>query len=207
MVSLHSFLQTRKVGIVYLLALVTFFFSPLFARAATLDVSPANGSVAVGQTITVRVNVSTNQAMNGVSGTLSFPSDLLSADYVSKSGSVLTLWVQDPVISNAAGNVTWSGVVPNPGFTGTGQTISIQLRAKKIGTANLSLASSEVLANDGNGTNILTGTSGGVITITEAVALPPTPSTPTKAPPTQAPTIEVPVVVKAPINIKLEDVA
>ena len=161
--------------------------APFFSHAATLDVLPASASVTVGQSITVRVFLNADQAVNAMSGTLSFPPTLLSADYVSKSGSVFTLWVQDPVISNSAGNVTWSGVVPNPGFIGRGQAMSITLRAKKTGTANLSLATSEVLANDGNGTNILKSASGGTITIVEG-------ETPLPAPPT----VETP---KAPVTI------
>ena len=123
--------------------------APFFSHAATLDISPAAVSVALGQTVSVRVFVSTSQSINAISGALSISGDAVAIDSVSKSGSILTLWVQDPSVSGSS--VSWSGLIPNPGFTGRGQVVSIQLRGRSVGTATLSLASSEVLANDGSG--------------------------------------------------------
>ena len=149
--------------------------APTFSFAATLSIAPGNGAVGVGDTITVGVYVSSDQSINAISGTLTFPSDLLSAESVSKAGSVLTLWVQDPSI--AAGSVSWSAVVPNPGFTGRGQVLLVTFRAKQAGSAPLAISQAQVLANDGNGTNILSGSSGGTLSISEkeAPSIPVTP--------------------------------
>ncbi len=169
---------------VYLSALVAFFFLlPSATLAATLGLSPANTTVGAGSTITETVFVSSaDQAMNAISGTISFPTDLLQVVSVSKANSVLSLWVQEPVFSNTDGTISFSAVVPNPGYIGSrGQVLSIQFRGRKQGTATVTFSpSSQVLANDGNGTDILTASNAATITVTAAAiptsTLPPTPS-------------------------------
>ena len=143
----------------------------------------------VGQTTTVNVFVSTDQAMNAASGIVSFPSATLEVVSVSKTNSIATLWIQDPSFSNIAGTVSFEGVVLNPGFTGaSGRFITITFRGKSEGTAPLSFLSGSVLANDGQGTELLTGTSGANIVVTQRTTLPPAP-TPAPAP-TAAPVEE-----------------
>jgi hypothetical protein len=128
------------------------------ANAATLYFSPSSGSYNVGQTFSVSVYVSSaDQAMNAASGVISFPSDKLEVASLSKTGSIFSLWVQEPSFSNSAGTINFEGIVLNPGFVGTGgKIIGITFRPKTAGTANLSFTSGSVLANDGQGTNILT---------------------------------------------------
>ncbi|MFZ2500980.1 MAG: cohesin domain-containing protein [Minisyncoccia bacterium] len=156
-----------------------FFLLPSAALAATLGLSPANTTVGIGSIITETVWVSSaDQAMNAIDGTISFPSDLLQVVSVSKGGSVLSLWVQDPTFSNTNGSISFSGVVPNPGYTGSrGQVLSIQFRGKRAGTATVEfLSSSQVLANDGNGTDILSGTQSSTLTVVPASQPEQTPS-------------------------------
>lgn len=156
------------------LAAVLFLLPPA-ALAATLSLSPADAAVGVGETMTETVFVSsTDQAMNAVAGTISFPADLLQVVSVSKSGSVLSLWVQDPTFSNADGTISFSGVVPNPGYTGgRGRAISIQFRGRKAGAGSITFSSaSQVLANDGNGTDILTATVPATFTVTASTPAP-----------------------------------
>lgn len=144
------------------------------AHAATLNLVPVNSAVSVGDGLTINVSVSSaDQALNAISGAISYPTDLLSIASISKADSMLTLWVEDPSFSNASGVASWSGVVPNPGFTGTGRVLSIRFVAKRTGVASVTFTSSAVLANDGNGTNILTSASPAVVSITAAAA--PTP--------------------------------
>ncbi len=140
-----------------LLAVSVFLASPHAAKADTLYISPASGSYTPGQTFSAKVFVSSlAQSVNAVSGTVSFPTDKLQVVSVSKAGSILTLWVQDPSFSNAQGTVSFEGVVPNPGFTGSaGNIVTISFRVVGQGTAQLKWSSGSVLANDGQGTNIL----------------------------------------------------
>jgi len=128
-------------------------------EAANLYFSPSSGSHTIGTTFSVSVYVSSaEQAMNAASGVISFPTDKLSVVSLSKSGSVFSLWVQEPSFSNSAGTVNFEGIALNPGFTGaSGKAISITFRTKAAGNAPLTFSSGSVLANDGKGTNILTG--------------------------------------------------
>lgn len=149
------------------------FAVPSLAQAASLDLSPVNVSVSVGSTVKETISVSSAEALNAVSGTLSFPADLLQVVSVSKTNSILSLWIADPSFSNADGTISWSGIVPNPGYAGAGgKVFSVQFRVKRAGVATLSfLPSSQVLANDGNGTNILTSSGTSLVTLS-AVAEP-----------------------------------
>jgi hypothetical protein len=142
------------------IALIFLFFCllPVAVDAATLSFFPSSGGYAVGKTLSVNVYVSSSsQAINAASGVISFPQDKLEVISLSKSGSIFTLWVQEPSFSNSAGTINFEGIVLNPGFTGaTGKIITINFKIKAAGIALLNFSSGSTLANDGKGTNILT---------------------------------------------------
>ncbi len=164
---------------------IFFIFFTTSVDAASLFLSPATGAFSLGKSFSVSVYVSSaDQSINAVSGTLSFPSNLLQVVSLSKSGSVMSLWVQEPGFSNGAGTVNFEGVVLNPGYIGSsGKIITINFKTKAIGTALVNFSSSSVLANDGQGTNILTGAGSGrfdvAVAATESTASEST--TPTEA--------------------------
>jgi len=116
---------------------------PFGIEAATLSFSPSSGSYAVGNSISVNVFISnSDQSMNAASGVVSFPSDKLEVVSVSKTGSIFTLWVQEPSFSNSAGTVTFEGIVLNPGFMGAnGKAITINFKVKAAGVAVLNFSS------------------------------------------------------------------
>ena len=65
--------------------------------------------------------------------------------------------MQEPSYSNSAGTVNFEGIVLNPGYTGSqGKILTITFKVKGGGNAPLIISSGSVLANDGQGTNILT---------------------------------------------------
>lgn len=153
--------KTQKIKFIvsFSFAAVIFAVLPVVASAATLSFSPSSGEYAVGKTLSVSVYVSsTDQAMNAASGVISFPNDKLEVTALSKTGSIFTLWVQEPSFSNSAGTVNFEGIVLNPGFIGSnGKAITITFRTKAAGNTPLTFSSGSALANDGKGTNILTG--------------------------------------------------
>jgi hypothetical protein len=153
--------------IVKICVAVIIFLLPSIAMAASLILSPRAGTYSVGSTFSTSVLVDTNGvAFNAASGRLSFPPDLLEVVSVSKASSIISLWVQEPSFSNAAGNVSFEGIVLNPGFKGSsGNIISVQFRVKKTGSANVSFTSGELLANDGIGTSILSSLGTGAYTL------------------------------------------
>ena len=154
--------QTSRKGRLFFLSLVFFVFAistVSHAHAASLSIVPSSGSYSVGSYITAAVYVSNaQQAINAASGMLSFSKENLEVTSLSKTGSVFNLWVQEPTFSNTTGVINFEGIVFNPGFIGTsGKIISVTFRAKKAGTATISFSSGSILANDGWGTNVLSG--------------------------------------------------
>ena len=166
--------NTTKFLVAISFVLVLFSVSSATAQAAKLYFSPSFGSYSVGQTFSVGVYVSTpDQAMNAASGVVSFPKDKLQVISPSKTDSIFDLWVQEPSFSNSAGVINFAGITLNPGFIGSGgKLIGITFKAKASGNATLSFSSSAVLANDGQGTDILksSGTAKFVLGIQAPVA-------------------------------------
>lgn len=150
---------------------------PVSVLADTLFISPASGSYGLGETFTVRVLVSSpRQAINALSGTVSFPTDKLQVTSVSKIGSILSLWVQEPSFSNSRGTVTFEGVVPNPGFSeSNGRVLSITFKVVGTGIADVKLSSGSLLANDGYGTNVLKTLGSGSYSLQQKEVTPVTP--------------------------------
>lgn len=161
--------------------LLIFSFLPNFALAASLYLSPSSGSYSVDRTFNVNINVSSSdQSLNAVQGTLIFPPEQLSVIGVSKTGSIISLWVQDPTFNNSTGRITFEGIVLNPGFIGSaGRVLQITFRGKGEGSATLSLSNASVLANNGQGSNILTQLGNGKYLLEAPVLAPrlPTPET------------------------------
>ncbi len=182
----------RRIFIIFVVA-AAFGCITQSAQAASLGVSPSSASLRVGETKSFSVTVnSADQAMNASQGKLTFPADKLQVTSVSKS-SLFKYWTDEPSYSNSNGTVTFGGGLPTPGFKGSGRgVLTVTFRARATGTATLSYTSGTILANDGVGTNILTGYGGATVRIVEATSTNtspnPTPAQP--APPsTPIPTI------------------
>lgn len=159
--------------LVFAVTLVLFPF-PLRSATATLTFSPSSGTHVTGTTFSVNVLVNTDVAINAAEATVSFPKDKLNVKSISKSGSKFTLWAVEPVFSNANGTVTFSGGLPNPGFTGNGgKILTMTFLAKATGTAKLTMSGAQVLANDGQGTNVARSTGTATYTLTAPSAPPP----------------------------------
>jgi hypothetical protein len=152
------------------------------AHAATLSFT--NDSAAVGRTLTVSVLVSAagGESINGISSRITYPTDKLSLQSLSKAGSIITFWAEEPSFSNGAGTASIEGIVPNPGYSGQGgRVITLVFQVRAAGSATLSFEDASVLANDGKGTDVLTGAYSRTLTLTDAPAPAPTP-TPTPEP-------------------------
>lgn len=167
----------------FLTALAVTFIFPAMVRAATLFLTPSKGDYAIGDTISVALKVNAGgQAINASSAVIGFPKDLLQFSSVSKAGSIFTFWAEEP--SAGSGRLTYSGGLPNPGFRGSSGTIlTLTFLAKTTGPATITISNGKVLANDGFGTNIISGQGSAAFTIAAKKAAPsPTPATPFPAP-------------------------
>jgi hypothetical protein len=171
-------------SLILILCFSFFILAPTAQAASTLYFSPAAGSYTVGDTFAVAVFVSSaEQAMNAASGIVSFSNQQLEVISLSKAGSIFTLWVQEPSFSQSAGTVNFEGVVLNPGFTGAaGRILTINFRARAPGRAAFGFSSGSILANDGAGTNILSGLGSASFSINAARPTPEPPPTIVGAP-------------------------
>lgn len=161
--------------------------TPVRASAASLFFSPSSGSYSVGQsfTVTVKVNAS-GQPMNAAEGTVTWNSNVLRLASLSSSGTIFKYWPIDPV-ARGASTALFSGGVPSPGYSGSSGTIMrLNFVAQAAGTGTLQFSGAKILANDGYGTNIFSGSGTATFTVvasTSKPAPPPTTSIPSRPTP------------------------
>lgn len=160
-------IKNKKINYFFSLIILLFgiFFIPYNVSAATIKLSPSNGLYQVGDTIRVKVLISSDTSVNAVAAKISYPTNLLTLSSISKSNSIISLWAQEPFYSNSEGLANFEGVILY-GYTGdSGNIATLVFKAKATGTANLKFNSSSILANDGSGTEVLTSKNGSTLTI------------------------------------------
>ncbi|MBZ9569795.1 hypothetical protein KJA16_02635 [Patescibacteria group bacterium] len=125
-----------KPNLLVIFFIFLFLIIPFFVGAATLYLLPQSQTVYQGDTFLVEVRLDTEgEEINAVGTDLKFPADLLEIIDLSKGGSVLTLWVEEPSIKQ--GEVPFVGGVPG-GFKGEGLIGKITFLGKEIGRAEVS---------------------------------------------------------------------
>lgn len=141
------------------------------AHAATLFVTPEQTTITPGKNFSVSIRVnSEGRPINVATAVLTYPSDLLEQVGVS-SGS--TFSIQTPGSPSVqVGKIGFSAGITAPGYAGTNGVLGrITFKAKKAGTAVLDIASGELLLNDGNATNAMSGKKDAIVTITNQPAV------------------------------------
>jgi hypothetical protein len=152
--------------------------SPLaFAETDTLYVTPSSSQMNVGTPFTVNIKAfsDTNPQSMSVSGTITYPTDLLQVTSTATSGSDFG----NPTITLGNGTVGFSGSRAS-GQSSLSQIFSITFQAKAAGTANVGFASSSRI--NGNTTTYKTGSF--TITNPNPPAPSPTPTVSTAPKPT-----------------------
>lgn len=150
---------------------------PIVVSAAVIRILPASRTANAGDLVQLAAVVdSEGVAINNAEADIVYPADKLDFVSASKSGSIFTLWINEPTLTNA-GDVNFNGGVPTPGYTGgAGQIVSLIFRARAAGTAVVAPKNAAVRANDGQGTDVLRGTESASVTInapqTGATSLP-----------------------------------
>ncbi len=178
------FFSRKTIHLKYFLTALVFLagiFFVLPVDAATISLRASAGSVNVGGTFTVKALINTqSESINNVESAINFPNDLVEVTSVSTQGSILSLWVEQPSFLNSSGVVSFNGGVPNPGYNGSGGTIvTINFKAKSPGSATIYFSGAAVRANDGLGTDLLSGQGSASVTVNgTAVAEPKPPTAP-----------------------------
>jgi len=118
----------------------------------------ADKSVSAGSHYKVKVIVNTqNQAVNAVSLYLHFDPNKLELINLDTTQSFCQFYPENR-FDNHLGKVSISCGSPNPGFTGESTLAVIDFYTKTLGKTRLSIDSqSQILLNDGKGTNIYPG--------------------------------------------------
>jgi hypothetical protein len=177
---IKKLLKNKIIFYVGIFIISIFFFGYGVTSAATLQINSNSTTISVGDTVTLSIVLnSEGVAINNAEATVNFPSDLFDVVSLGKSGSIFSLWVEEPSFSNSSGLISFNGGLPTPGFNGSqGSVLSVILRAKKIGQASFIFSSAAVRANDGLGTDVLSNKQGKNITIIkkEEPVITPTPN-------------------------------
>lgn len=185
---------------------------PCIALAqADLFISPSSGVYKVGEIFSVLINVNTGgKEINAATAQINFDNARLEIAEVGYTRSIFTLWTEEPVISNAAGTIRFSGGLPNPGFNGaSGAILRINFKPKASGQAAIIFSTGAVLANDGKGTNIVDSLKGGlynIVAATSPAAAPATIPAPTAETIKAEKAINTPIITEYPATLQAGDI-
>lgn len=121
---------------------------------ATLSITgPAKTTL--GSYVTLKAKITSTLAINAIKATIQYQPDIVEITQVKIGNSILKYWQQEPTSNRLTNQIAFTGGLPNPGFQGSGgELVTIVLKAKAVGTTDVAFQDSQVLANDGNGTNV-----------------------------------------------------
>ncbi|MBI2450702.1 MAG: hypothetical protein HYV47_04185 [Candidatus Nealsonbacteria bacterium] len=154
--------------------------------AAILSAVPEKRTVIPGEFLIIDIKANTEDvSVNAAQATVRFPSNILELTEADKTGSVLSFWVEEPLISNEDGTLKFIGGTVS-GVSGSAlQILKIKFKAVGAGTAEISMNDAVITANDGRGTNVLSMIQGTNIAVSPEAITP-------KAPEAAAPSAEQP---------------
>lgn len=157
-----AFLYFKK-SVFLFSAIVAFFIIVVRAEAVSLSFLSQPASIQLNDLVTVRLTLSAEKPANAVAATIVYPPESLELISMSRTGSVVDFWVQEP--RSTPGSILFEGIMNNS-FVGTqGKVIEMTFRGKRGGSVALALRDAEVLAADGQGTSILEDAGVGIVLI------------------------------------------
>jgi len=109
-------------------------------------------TVKTGELFEVIIKASVHTPVNAVDLKVNFPKDKLQVFSVDRGQSVLTIWTEDPVVTN--NSVRFSGGTFRRGFIGSHEVATINFRALETGQYNVSISDVTLIAGDGTGTAV-----------------------------------------------------
>lgn len=115
-------------------------------------VTNSTDTLHVGDSAIIDININAHVPINAIGMTIKLPEDKFDVISISKEKSFLDLWTEDTVIREDAGEIHFSGgTLRRGGLTGIGTALTLILRAKKIGKAELRFLELDAFAHDGLG--------------------------------------------------------
>jgi Cohesin domain len=121
----------------------------------SVHLEPTHGTLAIGETFSVRIMIESHIPVNVFKGLLTFDPTKLTVTNIDYNTSIANLWAEEPWYSNGAGTVNFTGgTTLSGGFTGEGSLITITFTAKQAGDAHVLMSEMRVLKHDGLGTDV-----------------------------------------------------
>lgn len=120
----------------------------------SMSFSPEEKYLAEGATTSVSVVVEATAPANVIGGSILLP-DTLDVLSIDTSSSIVDLWTVEPMQSNTKIIQFGGGIISQSGFTGEGEIFSFVVQANATGDAEILFENPQILAHDGNGTNII----------------------------------------------------
>ncbi len=160
----------RKILLILFIVFLLFFTGNNIVKAqgASFYLSPQTGTFFIGDTFNVSIFTNTKENdINAIKVDLKFDQKNLQIASPSTGKSFISVWVSQPSFSNIKGEATFQGGIPSPGInTSSGLVSTITFRAIRPGEATISiLDSSQILLDDGKGTNVLNSVGNGLYQI------------------------------------------
>lgn len=152
--------------IIVLLVLV---LAPVFAYAVdsagdvagevSMEVSPGAGTFVVDEETTLKILVSSDgQSANAVEAQLSYDPKSVTVTNVSREGSLVSSWTEEPVVDGDLGLISFGGMLATSTLLDRGLVLSLHVRPLRAGDFTLHFEQgAAVHAADGTGGNMLTG--------------------------------------------------
>ncbi|MCP6718028.1 MAG: cohesin domain-containing protein [Patescibacteria group bacterium] len=143
-------------GVVLVLVLGVRISQAVEVKGSSLFLSPGSETFKLGDSFSVEVKIKTGDIpINSAQAVIHFPADTLEVLSISQDDSVFALWPEEPAFSNSDGTISFAGGLPHPGFQQIGNIITINFKGKKQGIVHIAFGEGKILADDGEGTNVL----------------------------------------------------
>ncbi len=95
-------------------------------------------NLSLGDTVSIDVNINTKVPINALGATIAFPKGALEIVSISKEKSFFDLWTEDTTIAEDTGEIRFSGgTTKQGGIMGTGTVLTLTVKAKTPGQAQL----------------------------------------------------------------------
>jgi hypothetical protein len=122
---------------------------------ATIRIEPREQAVALGETMTVSVVVSSHVSINVFGGELTWDPAVLRVESIDYNTSIADLWAERPWYSNGEGSLTFGGGTTRAGgFNGSGKLITVTFKTIGVGNGSVVMRHAQLLKHDGLGTGV-----------------------------------------------------
>lgn len=155
--------------------------SSTLMRDTILFFAPHTGeTITVGESVDIDIRINAALPINAVGATVRLDPEILEVVAVSKENSILDLWTEETAINESTGEVHFSGgTLMKGGVSEIATVLTLTVRGKKPGRADLSFSHAEIFAHDGRGEPLVRETRTFTYTVVEPVPVARTESRPT----------------------------